>query len=631
MKLISQLFGHVKSHPFRAAITAVVLVALLVFSMGGNDEVEEAAYHTVKRSDFLVSIVEGGNLDAVNEVIVRNNLEGTARIIHIVKEGTYIKEGELIAELDAGEAEDALNEQQIAYEKSLAEFVAAENGLIIVESTADSNLKTAELNVLFADMDVRKFEKLEKVQQVRDAEIAILTTQEALEIAKEKLRWSKVLTEKGFESKANLDRDALAVTNQSLTLEQAETTQEMLKAFDLEKLEETYRAALSEARRELERVGKQGESEIAQAQADLNSARATLALNKSKLAKMTEQFKLTKIYAPQDGLIVYAMESSRYSNESMVEEGAQVRQRQALVKIPDTSQMKVEVKVSETHIGQIRDGQPAFVVLDSMPDKSFRGRVTKVALLPDSGNRWGGGGIKEYTTEVLIDDELPDVKPGVSAQVEIVITNLQDVLTVPIQAVTTMSGKQFCYVKKLGGAEPVPVEVGLFNTKFIEIKSGLNEGDQVNLAPPLEPDSDFSGTIEHGEDELDELPTERPQPQGQGSRMGQGQRPGGGQRPPGASGEGGRRPDASGGGNREGRSRPPGGGDGSVRSEGGGGRERPRGGEARPRGGEGGSRGEAGGNREGRAGGSGGGSRGGESGGRSGGEGGSRREVPQQN
>ena len=574
MKILSNILALIRKHPLIAALTLVAVLGILLLLLRGPDEVEEAAYHKVTRSDFLVSIVEGGTLQAVSETVVRNTLEGTARIIHIVKEGTYVKEGDLIVELDAGEAEDALNEQQISFEKSNAEFVAAENNLIIVSSTAASNLKTAELNVQFADMDVRKFEEIEKAQQERDAEIEIITAQEALEIAKEKLRWSKVLTEKGFESKANLDQHALAVTNGSLTLEKAQSTQAMLKAFDLEKLEETYRATLAEARRELERVKKQGESEIAQAQADLNSARATLALNKAKLDKMKEQFKATKIYAPQDGLIVYNIENSRWSNESMIEEGATVRQRQELVKIPDTSQMKVEVKVSETHIGQVREGQPAFIVLDAQPDKSYRGRVTKVALLPDAGGRWGGGGIKEYSTEILVEEELPDVKPGVSAQAEIVITNLQSVLTVPIQAVTTIKGKQFCYVRKFGGAEPVPVEVGLFNTKFIEITDGLKEGDDVLLAPPLEPDSDFSGTVEHAPEDLGDLPTERPKPQER--TQGTGKRPREGGRPPGASGQDGRRQD-------------------SGRGREGGRRNRESGAQGRPRdGGDGGQRGGGG-------------------------------------
>ncbi|MGK0190351.1 MAG: HlyD family secretion protein [Verrucomicrobiales bacterium] len=509
--IIASLTGFLRKRPI---ISSVILLAVLLigyWAMRDGGAEDFGAYHKVKRSDFLVSIIEGGGVQAVNEVEVRNELEGSSRIIFIVKEGSFVKEGDLIVELDAGEAEDALNQQQIAYEKSNAEFVAAESNLAITMSTAESATKTAELNVLFADMDLQKFNELERNQEVRNAEIEIITAEEALEIAEEKLRWSKILTEKGFESKSKLDEHSLAVTNQKLGLEKAQSTQDMLKAFDLKKLEETYLATLSEARRDLERVKKQGTSEIAQVNADLNSAKATRDLNKSKLDKMTEQFEKTKVYAPIAGLVVYASERSRYSNESMIEEGATVRQRQALIKIPDISQMKVKIDVDESNISLVREGQPAFIVLDSIPDKSFRGEVTKVALLPNPGDRWGGSGTKKYATEVLITDQLPaGVKPEISARAEIVITNLIDVLTVPIQAVTTVKGKQYCYVRRLGGTESVPVEVGLFNNKFIEVMKGLKEGDEVLLSPPLEPDSDFGGAIADGSEDRSDLPTERP-------------------------------------------------------------------------------------------------------------------------
>lgn len=95
--------------------------------------------------------------------------------------------------------------------------------------------------------------------------------------------------------------------------------------------------------------------------------------------------------------------------------------------------------------------------------------------------------LKVYSTDVLIDDELPDLKPGASARAEIVVTNLVNALTVPLQAVTTVKGKQVCYVQNSTELVPVPVVVGNFNDQFIEIRSGLNEGDQVALTPPVLP------------------------------------------------------------------------------------------------------------------------------------------------
>lgn len=508
----------------RPILTSVVcggLLIVLVISLFSSDsDLDAFAYHEVARSDFLVSIVEGGSLEAVKEVTVRNKVDGTSRIIYIVPEGTFVKKGDLIVQLDTAEAEKDLNEQLLRYEDDRADLIKSETDVAITRSEVESDIRTAELAVKFAEMDLQKFEQIEKEQEIRNAQIEVFTAQESLKLAEEKLDWSEKLTLEGFETKGNLDRDKLAVTKQSLSLEKAESVKKMLADYDLAKLEAEYRAELQEAKEELSRVKTQGNSMILQNQADFEKAERKLKLSEAKLDKMKEQMESTNIRAPQDGLIVYAKPRSRFSRESIIEEGAEIRQRQTIVTIPDTSTMKVLVKVHESHVNQLKIGQMAYVVLDSLPDDRFRGTVSKIAILPDQQSSFGNSNLKVYDTEIIIKDKLPDVKPGVSAKAEIVITNLKNVITVPIQCVTTIKGKQVCFVKRLGGTEPVEVEVGLFNNKFIEIASGLKEGDNVLLSPPIDGSIDLSGTvINSAENDIDTeleqelLPTiESPEP-----------------------------------------------------------------------------------------------------------------------
>ncbi|MEM7386152.1 MAG: hypothetical protein AAF514_14520, partial [Verrucomicrobiota bacterium] len=173
---------------------ALLFVLLFVFFLRrGGDGPDQNEYHEVKRGEFLVSIVEGGTLEAVSEEVVRNEVDGESRIIFIVPEGTTVKKGDLVVELDSAEADDELNQQQISYEKNLAAHVAAENDLTIMESTVQSETRVAELAVKFAFMDLKKFEEIDREQQIRSAEIEIITAKEALKIAEEKLQWSEEL------------------------------------------------------------------------------------------------------------------------------------------------------------------------------------------------------------------------------------------------------------------------------------------------------------------------------------------------------------------------------------------------------------------------------------------------------
>jgi len=470
------------------AVIVVTAVVWLLSGLGGNSSDEETFYE-VQKGDFLVSVTANGTLEALNQEVIRNEVDGTSRIIYIIPEGNVVKEGDLLVELDSAEAEQQVNQQKLTFEKAVQEFEAAKANLQIEQSQVQSLIDAAVLATNFAYIDYRKFIEGDKLQQLRNAEIQIQTVEESLKIAQDRMFWSQRLYKEGFETKTKLEQDQLSVTNSLLNLEQAKTELTMLENYDLPKLEETYISALIEASNELTRVVLQATNTLNKAVADLTTQSNTLALNEEQLQKEVDQLGKSKIYAPKGGLVVYAKSRSRFSQESMIEEGAQVRNRQELINLPDLSQMKIEIKVHESQISKVKKGQTAFVVLDLEPDKRYKGIVSRVAPLPDSASFFSDPNLKEYAAEVLVTDTLPDdLKPGVSARTEIVITNIVNTLKVPIQSVTTFDTKQVVYRDGMGEPEAVPVEVGMFNTKFIQVLKGLNEGDRILLAPPLQMD-----------------------------------------------------------------------------------------------------------------------------------------------
>ena len=478
-------------------IGVVVVVCVVAFlALKPRKAQATGTFFTAKKGDFLISVVEGGTLQAVNEVEIRNEVEGTARVIYIVPEGSYVKKGDLLVELDSASAQDQVNQQLIAVEKAQFALIQAEEQLAIQQSVVDSEVRAAELKLQFAKMDLQKWHSMEADQEKTKAANEITTISEKLAIEEEKAKWSEKLLAQGFETKANRDRDLLTVKQTQLSFMMATNAFAMLEEFDLKKKQKTYESAVHEAEEELKRVKHQGTRKIAQYEADVRTQKITLTLSRSKLERDQRNLAAAKIIAPQDGLVVYSVSENRFSSESLIEEGATVRNRQTLIKLPDVSQMKLTVKVHESHINMISAGQPAYIVLDSMPDQRFRGYVSKVGLLPDTTSRWGNPNLKVYATEILVADKLPDIKPGVSARAEVIVTNLQNVISVPLQAVTTRQGKPVVYIAGDKESKPVDVQVGLYNTKFIEITSGLKEGDRILLSPPFDiQQRDLGGAI----------------------------------------------------------------------------------------------------------------------------------------
>jgi HlyD family secretion protein len=486
-----------RRRPILFGAAAVVLVLLFFFLLRPSKvSGVPTLYHEVKRGDFTVSVVEGGTLAAVSEVSIRNEVEGIARIISIVPEGTYVKKGDLLVELDSAQAQDQVNQQLINYEKAKFAVEQALAQLEIQRSATNSDFLAAKLKLQFAEIDRDKYLKGQRLVDLVEASNRLVQAQNQLAVNSETYSNSWALAQKGYETKQRVQSDFLAVMGSQNSVIVASNTIAMLLQFDVPKMTNKYESDVLQAQQELERVVNQNKRRMAQYEADLITQSNTLVLSEKKLERDMRNLKNTKIYAPQDGLVVYAVSESHFSSESLIEGGATVRNRQELIKLPDLSRMKVNVKVHESHINMIRPGLPAFVILDSMPDQRFAAVVEKVAPLPDTQARWGNPNLKVYNTEIHITEPIPSVKPGVSAKAEILITNIADALSVPIYAVTTYKGKQVVYAANNGKHVPQPVEVGMYNTKFIEITKGLKEGDRVLLSPPFDTqEKDLEGTV----------------------------------------------------------------------------------------------------------------------------------------
>lgn len=468
-------------------------------------EVEQNQFHKVKRGDMLISIVEGGALRAVKESIIRSEFEGISRIISIVPEGTYAKQGQILVELDSSELKDRLNQQDIAYQNNEFSFIQAKENFSIQQSLVESQIKEAELRVEFAKSDYEKYIEGDAPQQINTATNAIIIRKEQLQRAQDKLDWTQQLFKKGYASKSELEADGLSLVQARIAVEQAEEDLRLFRKYDMPKSQRRLKSTWEQAELELDRLRQRTSNQLSQAEANLRTSQRALELTGEKLKELRQQLENSKIKAPQDGLVVYASSAFGDRGQMLIEEGAQIRQRQEIIKLPDVSQMIVEIRVHESHVLQIRPGLDAYVTIDSIPDRRFRAKVVKVAVLPNSQDRWLNPNLKVYSTDVLIEDELPDLKPGASARAEIVITNLVNALTIPLQAVSTVKGKQVCYLQNGDDVVPVPVTVGNFNDQFIEIRSGLKEGDLVALTPPpgAAEDIDLGGSV---------LSTEKPSP-----------------------------------------------------------------------------------------------------------------------
>jgi HlyD family secretion protein len=510
-------------------ISLAVVVAVGVFgflrqmpgSSGGSNP--NTGLFVVKRGDLTISVTESGDIKAVKSVDIKSKVEGRNTIVNIVPEGTTItpedvNDGKVLVELDSSKLKEQLAQKEIDFASAEASFADANESYLIQVKQNESDITAAELKVKFALMDLQKYlggmvaqKVIEKAnldpnssidmaallgdidiedpnsgseasQKLRDLTGDITLAQENLEKVTYTLSWTEKLFKEQYVSETELRKDRLEKKRYEIEVEKAGIALNLFKLYEFPKQVEQLLSDYKEAKLELERTQARARSQLAQAQAKLASAKAKYELQKERLEKLHDQIEACVIKAPAVGQVVYWSSTQQWSRVK-IEQGAEVPEGYKIITIPDASKMKVEIKVHETWIDKIEPNQPAQITIAAFPDKAFTGKVLKKAPLADP-DRWLNPDLKVYVTDVSIDGTHDFLKTGMTGKVEVFIDELHDVLYVPIQSVVTVGDKKVCYVMASSRAEKREVETGLFNDDFVEIKSGLTEGEKVLLNPP---------------------------------------------------------------------------------------------------------------------------------------------------
>ena len=240
------------------------------------------------------------------------------------------------------------------------------------------------------------------------------------------------------------------------------------------------KAKAEDAVRELERTKKSQSAATEKVVNELQSSQKTAGLEKRHLERLRKQLDKCVVTAPQDGIVIYF---KRYWDESSrIRIGTNLNYQWPIFTLPDLDNMQVNVKIHESVVKKVQNGQAVAMQVEALPNHVLHGKVKTVATLSQNDD-WRGNGVKEYKTEVSIDDLPVDagLRPGMTAEVKILIKTVPDALTVPVQAVTELDGKHICYVLNSSGLERREVKIGENNQQLIQIVDGLEEGERVAL------------------------------------------------------------------------------------------------------------------------------------------------------
>ena len=474
------------------AVVVFLLIGILVvaFNHSGSksNPTGDMPSFVAKRGPLRISVTESGTIQAREQIIIKSEVEGKTTILFLVEEGTEVKEGELLVELDSSRLLDERIDQQIRVQNAEAAFIRARENLAVAENQAQSDIDRAELTFEFAKQDLRKYLEGEYQNERKEAESRITLAKEELQTAEEKLRWSQRLFEKEYISRTELQIDELSVNKRKLDLELAENNLRLLEDFTYPRNLAELESDVRQAEMALERTKRKAKADVVQAEAELRAKDSEYKRQQDKLTKLEEQIKKTKIYAPADGLVIYATSAKTKfwrSNQEPLDEGVEVHEREELIYLPTALAVKAEVKVHEASLEKVSVGLPVRVTVDALPGRVFTGSVAKIAPLPDAQMVWMNPDLKVYNTEIYLEGEGGYLRTGMSCRAEIIIAEYSDATYVPVQAVLRVGGEPTVYVWNGRSFEPRRVEVGLDNNRMVRVIGGLEVGEKVLLTPPL--------------------------------------------------------------------------------------------------------------------------------------------------
>ena len=437
-----------------------------------------------EQKSFLISLKVQGNLDSLSNATLSSGVEGTTTIIMIVPEGTMVEKDQVVCELDAAVLREKAKQQEITATLADAAMSKAKETLEITKTQNLSDISAAELKQTLAKLDLKKFTDGEFPQQVHELEGSVELANEELVRANDNYEFTKQQVKKGYRTQNEMEANRIAVKQASLKVKGAVEKLKVLNDFTRERTIAELEANAKELGLELARVKLKCTSAETQAAKDYDAQKLTSAAEQEKLDRLKQQIAACVMKAPIAGQVVYAnMQASNFGRSSgeSIEQGATVRERQAIINLPDVSQMKVDCRIHESQIGNIRIGLPARIEISSRPDQKFKGVISYVSSVPMAG-RWPNMDLKEYEAEIKLTDEaevINSLRPGLTAQVEILVENRENVLQVPLQAVLAVADKQMAYVLTDRGTERRDLVVGPSNQSHVEIKSGVQAGELV--------------------------------------------------------------------------------------------------------------------------------------------------------
>ncbi len=432
---------------FRRVLIAVGVVGILVFVAAfipdiiSKPKVHNHLTHTIRRGDLLVTVTEQGTLESSNNTEIKCKVRGFSTVTWVIPGGTLVESGDELVRLDTKVIEE--------------QFSLTKTDTFIATAT----LARTQANVTKAAIAIDAYKEGRFKSTLEKLLMELAAKTRNLGNAQKMLERSETLFKQGYVTELEVAGNGFTVTQAELELKVKETEIQVLNEFTKQMTLVTL------------------EGNLTASNSKLAADEAGLAMEIKRRNRAEEELTDCIIKAVRSGLVIYPS-AAAWKRTPDITEGATVRKDQVLLLMPDLSKMQVKVGIHESMIERI---YPGLDVIVTLPDRTLTAKVSSVASVTRPAGWWTGNVVK-YDTIIELPPE-SGLKPGMTAEVEVIMAVHKDVLTIPVAAVVDTDNGVFCWVETAEAIERRALQIGDSNDVFVVVKGGLKEGDKVALNP----------------------------------------------------------------------------------------------------------------------------------------------------
>lgn len=446
----------------------------------------------VQRGDVRNVITATGTVSY--PTVVNLTFEQTEKLVALnVAVGDTVKAGQVLMQIDPSNLQQTVNQQQANLASAQAKLLQAQENAL---PNALSALAQAQQNL--------NAKKVALTTAQNNADPAYLTNQ--VYLAEQNVtQASNSLAQAMASGDSTIQSKQTALTQAQQALTTAQNNQNGGAAASLTAAQSDYEVAqqtLALAQKKVDQLNQgQNSADILTAQTSVQQAEAQLQTAQTNLGKATMVAPYNGVITAVSGQVGQVMDSSSGSNAS-------TKPGVTLAANPEV--LQVVTAIGQADINKIKVGQKAEITLDTEPNTKIPGTVNVIAVQGTSTSN-----VTTFEVRVMIDEPTTILKAGMNANVNIILEEAKDVLTIPSQALKTMNDKNFVLIPHSSGNTPpsegtgenaagagnravtagqrnnqatgannsntrsIPVEIGLNDGTQVEIKSGLTEGQEI--------------------------------------------------------------------------------------------------------------------------------------------------------